>query len=140
LKVGSWSLNVFEDSVSGNEEVTDESNRLGENIRGDGQANYREIRATAERGATWEATASRKPTNKKFLIRCQRRVHMNRTVCFMMAVRVSLNLFNGPLHAAQPAFEGKTIRIVVGFSAGGGFDIKAHFGNAKSHLAAKPGR
>ena len=44
---------------------------------------------------------------------------MNRTVCFMMAVLVSLNLFNGPLHAAQPAFEGKTIRIVVGFSAGG---------------------
>ena len=44
---------------------------------------------------------------------------MNRTVCFMMAALVSLNLFNGPLHAAQPAFEGKTIRIVVGFSAGG---------------------
>ena len=50
---------------------------------------------------------------------------MNRTVCFMMAVLVSLNLFNGPLHAAQPAFEGKTIRIVVGFSAGGGFERAA---------------
>jgi len=47
---------------------------------------------------------------------------MNRRVCHMIATVVSLSLFNGALYAAQPAFEGKTIRIVVGFSAGGGFD------------------
>ncbi len=47
---------------------------------------------------------------------------MNRRVCFLIAALVSLSLFSGALYAAQPAFEGKTIRIVVGFSAGGGFD------------------
>ncbi len=47
---------------------------------------------------------------------------MNRRVCFWIAALVSLGLFGGALYAAQPAFEGKTIRIVVGFSAGGGFD------------------
>ena len=65
---------------------------------------------------------------------------MNRTVCFMMAVLVSLNLFNGPLHAAQPAFEGKTIRIVVGFSAGGGFDTysRAIARHMSKHIPGNP--
>jgi tripartite-type tricarboxylate transporter receptor subunit TctC len=47
---------------------------------------------------------------------------MDRRVCFMIAAVVSLSVFSGTLYAAQPFFEGKTIRIVVGFSAGGGFD------------------
>src|SRR5262245_25169832 len=47
---------------------------------------------------------------------------MNRRVYFMITAAVSLCLISGALYAAQPAFEGKTIRIVVGFSAGGGFD------------------
>src|SRR5262245_65830525 len=47
---------------------------------------------------------------------------MNRRVYFMITAAVSLCAFRSALYAAQPAFEGKTIRIVVGFSAGGGFD------------------
>jgi tripartite-type tricarboxylate transporter receptor subunit TctC len=49
-------------------------------------------------------------------------------------------LFGGAAHPAQPAFEGKTIRIVVGFSAGGGFDnysraIGRHLGK---HIPGNP--
>ena len=45
-----------------------------------------------------------------------------------------------PAHAAAPFYEGKTIRIIVGFSAGGGFDtysrlIGRHLGN---HIPGKP--
>ena len=65
---------------------------------------------------------------------------MNRRVCFLIAALVSLGLFGGALYAAQPAFEGKTIRIVVGFSAGGGFDtysraIARHMGK---HIPGNP--
>jgi tripartite-type tricarboxylate transporter receptor subunit TctC len=64
---------------------------------------------------------------------------MNRYFCFISAALVSL-IFNARLHAAQPAFEGKTIRIVVGFSAGGGFDtysraIARHMGK---HIPGNP--
>jgi len=43
-------------------------------------------------------------------------------------------------HAQEPSFDGKTVRIVVGFSAGGGFDVYAraiarHMGR---HLPGKP--
>ena len=65
---------------------------------------------------------------------------MDRRVCFLIAALVSLGLFSGTLYAAQPAFEGKTIRIVVGFSAGGGFDtysraIARHMGK---HIPGNP--
>ena len=39
--------------------------------------------------------------------------------CASVALSITLTL---PLHAAAPFYEGKTIRIIVGFSAGGGFD------------------
>jgi hypothetical protein len=61
LKVRPRSFNIFEDSVTRNKEVSDESSRLGKNIRGDGQENYREIRATTERGANWKAATSEIP-------------------------------------------------------------------------------
>ena len=55
----------------------------------------------------------------------------------LAAVCVALVL---PAHAAAPFYEGKTIRIIVGFSAGGGFDtysrlIGRHLGN---HIPGKP--
>ena len=46
---------------------------------------------------------------------------MNRRVCFLIAALVSLGLSVAPSRGAA-RLEGKTIRIVVGFSAGGGFD------------------
>jgi tripartite-type tricarboxylate transporter receptor subunit TctC len=65
---------------------------------------------------------------------------MNRSIFFILAV-ASLGLCNaGFVAAAQPAFEAKTIRIVVGFSAGGGFDtysraIARHMGK---HIPGNP--
>lgn len=44
---------------------------------------------------------------------------MHRRVHFLITALASLSFLSGALYAAQPAFEGKTIRIVVGFSAGG---------------------
>ncbi len=65
---------------------------------------------------------------------------MNRRVCHMIATVVSLSLFHGVLYAAQPAFEGKTIRIVVGFSAGGGFDAysRAIARHMSKHIPGNP--
>jgi tripartite-type tricarboxylate transporter receptor subunit TctC len=50
-------------------------------------------------------------------------------------------ILNLPGHAAAPFYEGKTIRVVVGFSAGGGFDtysrlIARHMGR---HIPGSPG-
>jgi tripartite-type tricarboxylate transporter receptor subunit TctC len=65
---------------------------------------------------------------------------MNRIVFFVFAV-VSLGICRGGfVDAAQPAFEAKTIRIIVGFSAGGGFDtysraIARHMGK---HIPGSP--
>ena len=47
---------------------------------------------------------------------------MAKRVGFLIAAVLTLSLFSGASHAAQSFFEGKTVRIVVGFSAGGGFD------------------
>jgi tripartite-type tricarboxylate transporter receptor subunit TctC len=44
---------------------------------------------------------------------------------FIMAIVIYLVLTPGILLGATPYYEGKTIRIIVGFSAGGGFDIYA---------------
>lgn len=62
-----------------------------------------------------------------------------RTLCAVVAV---LGLFAWPraAHAQDPFFKGKTIRIVVGFSAGGGYDVYArtiarHMGK---HIAGNP--
>lgn len=49
-------------------------------------------------------------------------------------------LLAGPAHAAAPYYEGKTIRLIVGFSAGGGFDtysrlIARHMGK---HIPGNP--
>ena len=46
-----------------------------------------------------------------------------------------------PAYAAAPYYEGKTVRIIVGFSAGGGFDtysrlIARHLGK---HIPGGPG-
>jgi len=57
-----------------------------------------------------------------------------------LLVAVSLALVS-PAHAAAPYYEGKSIRIIVGFSAGGGFDtysrlIARHLGR---HIPGNPG-
>ena len=44
-----------------------EPNRLGKNIRGDGQADYFEVRAAATRRADRQGAAGRKPGRKKIL-------------------------------------------------------------------------
>ncbi|MPZ78855.1 MAG: hypothetical protein GEU77_20320 [Deltaproteobacteria bacterium] len=67
-------------------------------------------------------------------------INMNRRVGFIIAAVLSLALFSGILSAAQPPFQGKAIRIVVGFSAGGGFDtysraIARHMGK---HIPGNP--
>jgi len=51
--------------------------------------------------------------------------------CVLSAISFALVF---PVHAAAPFYEGKTIRLIVGFSAGGGFDtysrlIGRHLGN-----------
>ena len=58
----------------------------------------------------------------------------------VIAAILSLNVSDDPILAAQSAFEGKAIRIVVGFSAGGGFDtysraIARHLGK---HIPGSP--
>src|SRR5215467_12517547 len=65
---------------------------------------------------------------------------MNRRVYFMITAAVSLCAFSGALYAAQQAFEGKTIRIVVGFSAGGGFDTysRAIARHMSKHIPGNP--
>ena len=57
--------------------------------------------------------------------------------CALVALSITL-IF--PVHAAAPFYEGKTIRIIVGFSAGGGFDtysrlIARHLGR---HIPGGP--
>ncbi len=59
---------------------------------------------------------------------------------FMLAAILFLSASKNELFAAQSAFEGKAIRIVVGFSAGGGFDtysraIARHMGK---HIPGNP--
>src|SRR6185295_4246977 len=59
-------------------------------------------------------------------------------VCAFIGLSLALVL---PAHAAAPFYEGKTIRIIVGFSAGGGFDtysrlIGRHMGR---HIPGNPG-
>jgi len=58
-------------------------------------------------------------------------------VCSLFAVYIALVL---PAHSAAPFYEGKTIRLIVGFSAGGGFDtysrlIARHMGR---HIPGSP--
>jgi tripartite-type tricarboxylate transporter receptor subunit TctC len=43
----------------------------------------------------------------------------------LIAITICLTLTPGILLAVAPYYEGKTIRIIVGFSAGGGFDLYA---------------
>ena len=58
----------------------------------------------------------------------------------VFAAVLILTASKNELFAAEPAFEGKAIRIVVGFSAGGGFDtysraIARHMGK---HIPGNP--
>ncbi|HMF49721.1 MAG TPA: tripartite tricarboxylate transporter substrate-binding protein [Candidatus Saccharimonadales bacterium] len=58
-------------------------------------------------------------------------------LCFLSAISFVLVF---PVHAAAPFYEGKTIRLIVGFSAGGGFDtysrlIGRHLGK---HIPGNP--
>jgi len=58
---------------------------------------------------------------------------------FCVSVAFSITLIF-PVHAAAPFYEGKTIRVIVGFSAGGGFDtysrlIARHLGR---HIPGGP--
>jgi tripartite-type tricarboxylate transporter receptor subunit TctC len=65
---------------------------------------------------------------------------MNSRICSMIFALISLNILSGILYAAEPAFEGKTIRIVVGFSAGGGFDTysRAIARHMSKHIPGNP--
>ena len=65
---------------------------------------------------------------------------MSSKMFLVIAAILLLSVNNNELLAAQPAFEGKAIRIVVGFSAGGGFDtysraIARHMGK---HIPGNP--
>lgn len=65
---------------------------------------------------------------------------MTRRVRFIIAAALSLTGLSS-VHAAQPGFfEGKTIRIVVGFSAGGGFDTysRAIARHMSKHIPGTP--
>ena len=60
--------------------------------------------------------------------------------CYLIVILIGLILIPGVVLAAAPFFEGKTIRIVVGSSAGGGFDaysraIAQHMGK---YIPGKP--
>ncbi|MBI4522621.1 MAG: hypothetical protein HY695_02280 [Deltaproteobacteria bacterium] len=62
------------------------------------------------------------------------------TVRHLVMATVVAFLLDASAHAAAPFFEGKSVRIVVGFSAGGGFDtysrlIARHLGE---HIPGKP--
>src|SRR5919106_2047551 len=78
-------------------------------------------------------------SSKKFLAHCQRRVDMSSRFYFVIAAVLSMSFFS-TVYAAQPAFEGKTIRIVVGFSAGGGFDTysRAIARHMSKHIPGRP--
>ena len=58
---------------------------------------------------------------------------------FVIAAVLSMSSFS-TVYAAQPAFEGKTMRIVVGFSAGGGFDTysRAIARHMSKHIPGRP--
>jgi tripartite-type tricarboxylate transporter receptor subunit TctC len=43
----------------------------------------------------------------------------------LMSAILALTLTSGIAHGAGPFYEGKAIRIIVGFSAGGGWDLYA---------------
>jgi tripartite-type tricarboxylate transporter receptor subunit TctC len=50
---------------------------------------------------------------------------MNRRLLFLIAAIIWLFLIPFNTHATGPFYEGKTIRVLVGFAAGGGFDLYA---------------
>lgn len=50
---------------------------------------------------------------------------MSKRLFFMVAIFVGLLIISSASFAAGPFYEGKTVRIIVGFSPGGGFDIYA---------------
>ena len=47
---------------------------------------------------------------------------VERMICSFMIVILAVLLTHGPASAQESFFKGKTVRIVVGFAAGGGFD------------------
>ncbi|MFH1029462.1 MAG: tripartite tricarboxylate transporter substrate-binding protein, partial [Pseudomonadota bacterium] len=58
---------------------------------------------------------------------------MEKNFSFVVAIVIGATFFSSIAFAAVPFYEGKTIRIVVGLSAGGGYDLWArliarHFG------------
>lgn len=64
---------------------------------------------------------------------------MTRRFYSVIAAVLLVTFFN-TVYAAQPAFEGKTMRIVVGFSAGGGFDTysRAIARHVSKHIPGHP--
>ena len=48
---------------------------------------------------------------------------MNRRLFITVWTIIGLFLISGVAFAAAPFYEGKTIRIIVGYSAGGGYDM-----------------
>lgn len=64
---------------------------------------------------------------------------MTRRFYSVIAAVLLVTFFN-TVYAAQPAFEGKTMRIVVGFSAGGGFDTysRAIARHMSKHIPGHP--
>jgi len=64
---------------------------------------------------------------------------MNKRIPALLAATIALAAFGGAAHA-QPYYEGKTLRIIVGLAAGGGFDsyarvIGRHLGK---HIPGNP--
>ncbi len=65
---------------------------------------------------------------------------MTKRMCLVSAAIGWLTLLSADAYPAQPAFDAKTIRIIVGYSAGGGFDtysraIARHLGR---HIPGSP--
>lgn len=65
---------------------------------------------------------------------------MNKKYFFITVVLIFLSLIISGIASAAPNYEGKTIRIIVGYSAGGGYDtyarvISRHMGK---HIPGKP--
>ena len=50
---------------------------------------------------------------------------MNKKHFFLTVIAVAFSLYAGVAGAAPSFYEGKTIRIIVGYSAGGGYDTYA---------------
>lgn len=67
---------------------------------------------------------------------------MNRRFFYLSSILVGLTLITGlpPITSAADFYEGKTLRILVGYSAGGGYDVYARFiaRHISNHIPGHP--